>query len=295
MPSSCLNPLRLLAFLVALVPGAAAAQDWSRPWADPYDRPARVDVSASVGFLAPTDWSDLVLLGSLSSSSGLLEQLLVRDLRVDPEKEFDGAVTYWRGRYGFRARAGFSSSSVVIGGPLPGPAESPVTSASDLLKVDVDTWMYDVGGAIGLIDYAPGRPVWPYAFFGFGGITYDLAQRISPPLLTFIERTRTRPDGVRDIVIVDDDSREFLLAVDELGTETVFALNIGVGTDFRIPLGPAGLGVRLEVSDHLAPSPVGLRIGELRRSGLLASDAGVRFGVVHHLRAAAGFVVQIGR
>jgi hypothetical protein len=83
--------------------------------------------------------------------------------------------------------------------------------------------------------------------------------------------------------------------VDELGMETVFAFNFGVGTDFRIPLGGGGVGVRLELSDHVAPSPLGLRIRELGRSGGLSSGAAVKFGLVHHLRLAAGLVVQVGR
>jgi hypothetical protein len=243
--------------------------------------------------MVPTDWSDLVLLGTISSASGVFEQVLVRDLHVDPDQEFGAAVTYWRGRYGFRVQAGYSSSAVAIGGPVTSATE--FSSPDELISIGLHTYLYDIRGAIGLIDYTPGQWVWPYAFFGFGGITYDLAHRISPPLLTFIERSRTRPDGSRDIVVVEDDGSEFLLAIDELGTETVFALNFGVGTDFRIPLGPGGLGVRLELSDHVAPSPVGLRISELRRSGLLSTDAGVGFGPVHHLRAAVGFVVQVGR
>jgi opacity protein-like surface antigen len=272
--------LSLLVGCAVLSATPASAQDWSQPWADPQDRPPRVDVSASIGFLAPTDWSDLVLLGSISSSSGILEQVLVGDLRVEPDREFGGAVHYWRGRYGFRVEGGFSSSSV---------------RGDERLSVDVDTWLYNFGGAIGFLEYAPDRWVWPYAFVGVGGVTYDLARRIAPPLTTFIERSPPRADGRRDLVIVDDDSSEFLLAVDELDTETVFALNFGVGTDFRIPLGPAGVGLRLELADHVTSSPVGLRVGELRRSGALTSDTGVEFGPVHHFRASAGFVLQFGR
>jgi opacity protein-like surface antigen len=272
--------LSLLVGCALLSATPASAQDWSQPWADPQDRPPRVDVSASIGFLAPTDWSDLVLLGSISSSSGILEQVLVGDLRVEPDREFGGAVHYWRGRYGFRVEGGFSSSSV---------------RGDERLSVDVDTWLYNFGGAIGFLEYAPDRWVWPYAFVGVGGVTYDLARRIAPPLTTFIERSPPRADGRRDLVIVDDDSSEFLLAVDELDTETVFALNFGVGTDFRIPLGPAGVGLRLELADHVTSSPVGLRVGALRRSGALTSDTGVEFGPVHHFRASAGFVLQFGR
>jgi hypothetical protein len=291
MHPSCSTMLRLLAVIVVVLPAPTAAQDWSQPWADPQDRPPRVDVSASLGFLAPTDWSDLVLLGSISSTSGVLEQVLVRDLRVKADKEFGAAVTYWQGRYGLRVRGAFSSSSVAIGGPLP----SISAGIDDVVSVDVDTWLYDVGGAIGFLEYAPQRWVWPYAFVGIGGVTYDLARRVSPPLLTFIERSRPGADGRREVVIVDEDSREFLLAIDELDTETVFALNFGVGTDFRIPLGPTGIGMRLELSDHVTTSPVGLRIGDLRRAHALTSDSGVEFALVHHFRASAGFVLQFGR
>lgn len=291
MHPTCSKIVRLLAGLTVLFPIPSFAQDWSQPWADPQDRPPRVDVSASVGYLAPTDWSDLVLLGSLSSTSGVLEQVLVRDLRVKSDRELGAAVTYWEGRYGLRVQGGFSSSSMAIGGPLVG-----ASSAGDgAMSIDVDTWLYDVGGAIGFVEYSPDLWVWPYAFFGFGGVTYDLARRVSPPLLTFIEREPPGGGGRRDVVIVADDSREFLLAIDELDTETVFAFNFGVGTDFRIPLGPAGIGVRLELADHVTTSPVGLRIGELRRSNTLTSDTGVDFGPVHHFRAGVGFVLQFGR
>lgn len=277
-------------FCFALVASSASAQGLPEPWADSEDRPPRVDIGASLGFFAPTGWSDLVLLGTLSSATGVFEQVLVRDLRVDADKEYDAAVTYWRGRYGLRMQAGLSKSALVIGGPLFG---APPTLANEAMKIDLDTWSYDIRGAIGMVDYKPGRWLWPYGFFGFGGITYNLEQTVSPPLLTFIERA---PRGVQiDDLVVVENGREFLLSVNELGTETVFAVNFGVGTDFRIPLGPAGFGVRLEASDQIAPSPVGLRIGELRRSQPLAADTGVEFSLVHHFRLAAGVVVQIGR
>ena len=281
---SCLGGLLLL-------PAVAAAQDWDQPWSDSRDRPPRVDVSVSAGVLVPTDWSDLVLLGSISSVSGILEQALVRDLSIEADSVFSGAFTYWRGKYGFRAQAGLSRSSLVIGGSSLDGLTPP--GDQDPFSADIDTWFYDVRGAIGLVEYSPGRRIWPYAFVGLGGITYDLDRPVSPPLLTFIERGPTRPVG--DIVIVEDDGTQFIVAVDELRTETVLALNFGVGTDFRIPFGPAGIGLRLELSDHVAHSPVGLRIRELTPFGGLASDSTVHFGRVHHLRASVGLIVQVGR
>jgi len=277
---------RVLLLTVPLIAGFTAsspAQSLPQPWADAEDETGRVDITASIGVMAPTDWSDLVLLGSLSPATGVLEQVLVRDVRVDPGTEVEGAVTYWRGRYGFRVHAGRAQSSLTIAGP----ADAPPASA-----IDMDTWSYDARGVIGLIEYTPRRWVWPYAFFGLGGMTYDLDRAVSPSLLTFIERSRT---GVPGTIIIEDEPRDFLLALDELQTETVFALSVGIGTDLRVPLGAAGVGLRIEVSDQVPRSPVGLRIGELRRSRPLAADTGVNFGAVHHFRATAGFVLHIGR
>jgi hypothetical protein len=247
------------------------------------DRPPRLDLSGSAGVLVPSDWSDLVLVGSLSSATGALEQVLVRDVRVKPGSVFGAAATYWRGRYGFRTHGAYSESSLELG---------PSFDATPSIDVDVKTWMYDVRGAVGLIEYAPTRIAWPYVFVGLGGITYDLSRTVSPPLRSFI--TQPPAGGVPpDRVIVGDDGRQFVVAVDELGLETVLAFNFGIGTDFRIPLGGGGVGLRLELSDHVANSPLGLRIREVG-SASGASDA-VRFGVVHHLRAGVGIVLQIGR
>jgi hypothetical protein len=270
------------------------AQGLPQPWADPLDQPARVDVTVSMGVGAPTHWSDLVVLGSISPLFGVNEQVLVRDLRVKPDTEFGGAVTYWRGRYGFRAHAALSRSTLVVGGQPVDAFESPIATGPPV-SVDLDTWSYDVRGVVGLIEYGPRNWVWPYASFGFGGITYDLAHPIRPPLLTFIDAGRTRPVTAEELVVLDRSSREFLLAVNEVAQETVPAFNLAIGTDLRLPLGPGGVGLRVELSDHIAPSPVGLRIGELRRASLLASDTGIRFGPVHQLRATAGFVVYIRR
>jgi opacity protein-like surface antigen len=287
----CHARLAFAAFVLTLtlLPSSAAAQDWSQPWADPEDRPPRVDFSASAGFLVPTRWSSLVLLGSLSSVSGVLEQVLSRDLRVEPDKEYSAAATYWRSRYGVRAQAGFSRSSLKIGGVPLGTAQS----ADDRTSVGIDTWLYDVRAAIGFLDYAPSRRVWPYGFVGLGGITYHLKNTISPPL-TFVARGPTIVDNRGNTVVIADQGRQFLLAIDELSTETVFAVNAGLGTDVRLPLGPGGVGLRFEISDQMAASPLGLRITELSSRAAVGGNA-IPFRAVHHLSATAGLVVQIGR
>jgi hypothetical protein len=281
-----------VAFVALVCASPARGQGLPQPWADPYDYPGRVDISASVGVGAATDWSDFVLLGSISPAFGIIEQVLVRDLRVKPDTQIGAAVTYWRGRYGFRAHASRSKSTLVVGGGS--LAASPTSLVSDVTtSVDLDTWSYDVRGAVGLVEYDPRWWIWPYAWVGLGGITYDLAHPVGPPLFTFIERSRSiTPE---ELVVVEGRSREFLLAVNEVAQDTVFAVNVGVGTDVRLPLGPGGVGLRVELSDHIAPSPVGLRISELRRASLLTSDTGAGSHLVHHLRATVGLVVYIRR
>jgi hypothetical protein len=278
-----------LLFGLALLSSSAYAQGWSQPWDDPMDRPPRVDVSASMGFVMPSNWSNLVLLGSISSGTGVFEQVLARDLRVEPDKAFGAAVTYWRARYGFRVQTDFSRSFLRIGAVPLGQSQLSISDGQPE-SVRIKTWMYDMRGVIGLLEYEPGRLAWPYVFFGGGGITYDLARTVSPPL-TFITQGPSRT-GAADIVITRDQGRQFVLSEDELGLKTVFAGNFGVGTDFRLPLGPAGVGVRLELSDRVAQSPLRLRITEL---GGFAGEDRVRFDLVHHLSATAGFVVQFGR
>jgi hypothetical protein len=283
----------VLALVGILVSPPVLAQDWSQPWADPMDRPPRVDLSASAGFLIPTSWSRLELLGSIAPGSGVLEQVLTRELRVEPDTQFSAAATYWRGRYGFRVQAGYSHSSLTIGA-LPGGSTQAPASTADATSVGIRTWLYDVRAAIGFIEYAPTQWVWPYGFVGVGGITYDLKKAVTPPL-TFIQGGVPTAPTTGNTVVVVDGGREFLLSVDELRLETVPALNVGIGTDFRLPLGRGGVGLRIEASDHIARSPLGVQIQELSPLGVVVADGAGRYGLVHHLSATAGIVVQIGR
>jgi hypothetical protein len=251
--------------------------------------PRRIDVSGAGGFLLSTDWSDLVLLGAVSPVSGALEQVLARDLVVRPGPVFDAVVTYWEGRYGFRTHVGFAQSCLTAGSgchDVPG-----ATGASS--SVDVKSWTYDIGGAIGLIDYRRGMHAWPYVFLGFGGVTYDLDRTAGPPL-TFLERSPPAVPNPR-VTVSRDIPDPALIVIDELNLETKFAVNLGVGTDFRLPLGPASLGLRLEVSDHLHRSPIDVLVVPLDRSAASRGETQLDFGFVHNLRAAGGLVVQFGR
>jgi hypothetical protein len=217
-------------------------------------------------------------------SIGSSRHVLARDLRVEPDTEYSGAVTYWRSRYGVRAQAGYSRSSLKIGGVPLGAAQS----ADDRTSVGIDTWLYDVRAAIGFLD-APSRRVWPYGFVGLGGITYHLKNTISPPL-TFVAHGPSIVDNRGNTVVIADQGRQFLLAIDELSTETVFAVNAGLGTDVRLPLGPAAL------RDLGSDGGVAARTANY---GALVSRGRCRnavpFRAVHHLSATAGVVVQFGR
>lgn len=249
--------------------------------------PRRVDVSGAGGYLLSTDWSDLVLLGEVSPVSGALEQVLLPDLMVRPSRVFDVVVTYWEGRYGFRTHVGFAQSCLTVGSScseVAGPARAPSA-------IDVNGWTYDIGGAIGLIDYRRGTQVWPYVFLGFGGVTYDLERTTGPPL-TFLERSAPSRNRV---LVSRDDPDPALIVIDELNLETKFAVNLGVGTDVRLPLGPASLGLRLEISDHIHRSPLDILVVPVDRVAGARSDTHLDFGYVHNLRAAAGLVVQFGR
>jgi opacity protein-like surface antigen len=280
-----LRAFLLFTLVVMCVPAPAAAQ-WD-PFNPPRD-PKHVDVSGSAGMRLSTDWSDLILLGSVSPVTGAFEQVLARDLVFVPGPVFDATVMYWEGRYGFRAHGGFSRRCLAVGtrcgaiATLGGPTRG---------SVDVDASYYDVGGAVGLVDYRRNPWVWPYVFFGLGGVTYDVKQTVSPPLQMFIE---SRPPVSPQITVATDRRAPLLISIDELGLETKFAVNFGLGTDFRIPLGAAGVGLRLELSDNVHESPLRIRIAEVNgRRGDDVAQPNLR--IVHNLRASAGVVLHFGR
>jgi hypothetical protein len=273
--------LSLAATVTLLLPTYAAAQDGL---ATISPGPQRVDIAGFGGFRLSNNWSDLVLLRTSSVAGGTTEQVLTRALTVEPGPVFNAAATYWEGRYGFRVHAGFSQSCLAIGrtcGPF-----SPLDDPADTLRVDA--WLYDIGGAIGLKDYRPGTRIWPYVFLGVGGVTYDLERTVSPPL-TVIDR---RQPAEGRLIARDDDLHELLVVLKEIGLETRLAFNAGIGTDFRIPVGPGSLGLRLELSDHIHPSPLSVRTLELFGA---ERELRLHFGAVHNLRVSAGVVVQFGR
>jgi hypothetical protein len=86
-----------------------------------------------------------------------------------------------------------------------------------------------------------------------------------------------------------------LIAIEELNLETKFALNVGVGTDVRVPLGPASVGIRLEVTDHIHRSPLDVVVVPVDRSRRAGGGTSLDPGYVHNFRVAGGLVLQFGR
>ena len=270
-----------LATLAAIAaPGDTAAQTGlSR--LDP--GPGRIDLSASVGALEPTAWGDLVLLETLTAG-GINERILAREITLEPTEVIDATVTYWEGRYGFRVHGGFAQTCLAFGGRCEGPASGAIQSSS----VDVDIWTADIGGSIGLRPYRSGTIVWPFAFFGVGAVSYRFDQPIAPPLTS----TSLALGDAPILVVGRGGPEQSVIVLEELNRETTFALTLGIGTDVRLPIGPVSVGLRLEGSDQIHPSPVDVRVTRISGFG---RDVRFTFGWVHNLRASAGLVVTFGR
>ncbi|MGH7444131.1 MAG: hypothetical protein ACREKM_04605, partial [Longimicrobiales bacterium] len=73
-----------------------------------YDGPRRLELSATAGYALSTEWSDLIALQVADAQGRLHRQVLLRSVAVAPGAGGAAAVTYWRGRHGFRVLAGFS-------------------------------------------------------------------------------------------------------------------------------------------------------------------------------------------
>jgi hypothetical protein len=299
-----------LTLLVAAVLGSAGplhGQEQDPPelgWEDDEERPRRLDVSLSAGRLLSSDWSDLVVLGTLG---GVVERVLLRDLAFAPGAAVDLAITYWEGRYGFRVHAGMARSCVAIGGDcdlVPAFLGGPDGAALIPGDIDADAWLLDIGGAVSLLRPGRDRDFRPFVFFGLGGVAYDLDGAVRFLLPTFIElggepgRIALDPDG--NIVVIADGA-PFLVSVDEPGFEVMFTGVLGLGADVRIPVGDGSLGLRFELADHVTRSPLDVRLAGLvddfhfsRRD---VEDVRFDFGTVHNLRLNVGIVLDapVGR
>lgn len=262
----------------------------------------RWDLTLAGGASWSTNWSNLVLLGT---TGGLVERILVRGIRVNPGPMADLAVTYWEERFGFRVHGGWLNSCIAVG---PSCVANGLTAEERLQlrlppdDIDVNTWYVDIGGAVNLVRLRPRQAARPYLFFGAGAVVYSVGEGIRNLLPTFVVLGSTpgvlQFDTTTNTVVIADDP--FLVAVPELGLQTQFAGTFGFGTDLRIPVGAGGVGLRLEVADHLTRSPLEVQFATTleaeefhsRRRRVGAERMDLDFGLVHNLRFTAGLILE---
>jgi hypothetical protein len=274
---------------------------FDRLWGAEYDGPRRLELSASAGYALSTDWSDLVALHVTGAGGGIHRQVLLRSVAVAPGAGGAAAVTYWKGRHGFRVTAGYTRSCLTtasrcVDGDAAPPAEG---AALTVAEVPMDIWRYGVEGIVGLRNWADSRFWRPYAVLGFGGVAYDPEAGALPIFPGTFETVVPPPDGGSGTVIITNGTDTFLLATDELGFENVLGLTLGIGMDLRVPVGIGGLAVRLELADQMTRSPFSVRVtrlGDDRRAfyGDGRDDIVFRSGVIHNLRATAGVALEFG-
>jgi hypothetical protein len=289
--------------LLLVVPVAAQTDTtrFDRLWGREYDGPRRLELSAFAGYALSTDWSDLVALHVSDVHGGLHRQVLLRSVAVAPGAGGGAAVTYWRGRHGFRVTAGYTRSCLttaprcVDGDPAPPAQDAALTVA----EVPMDVWRYGVEGIIGLRNWADSRWWRPYAVLGLGGVAYDPEAGALPIFPGTFETVVPAPDGGTGTVVITNGTDTFLLATDELGFEHVLGLTLGIGMDVRIPVGIGGLALRVELADQMTRSPFSVTVTRI-------DDDGRRFNagrrdefifnseVIHNLRATAGFALELG-
>jgi hypothetical protein len=291
-----------LAILVTIISSSASGLNAQQSWAFEKEepRPKRIDISFSTGVQLSTDWSDLVVLGTLG---GLVDRVLMPDLAFDAGRSFGLAVTYWEGRYGLRVNAGLAHSCLAVGASC----GSFVMTRGDVANndtivvrpIDADAYTLDISGIISFVGPGNRAPFRPYIFFGAGGLAYKLDQAARLLLPSFVE-LGGRPGRIGldtdDRLTVIADASPFLVSVDEPGSEVLFAGVFGLGTDFRVPVGEAFLGLRFEVADYISRSPLQVRLAGLvddfRFTSSELEEVRFDFGLVHTPRISVGLVLN---
>jgi hypothetical protein len=260
-----------------------------------YDGPRRLEFAVNGGVFLSSDWSDLLFIETFGGAGNPQRQVLLREFAMAPEFGGTASVTYWRGRYGFRVHAGFVRSCLTTGDGC--ESSPPASTGLGDAAIDMDTYAYGVQGVVGLIEHTQGQWFRPYLIVGAGGVTNDLASPLTSILPgPFSNIGPARVSG-GDRTFILDDPTTLMIQTDEVGLETRFALNLGVGTDFRIPVGPGGLGLRLELSDQISQSPIALRVARLDGGGIhesLIDEVEFNGRTVHNWRLSAGLVFEFG-
>lgn len=289
---SILSRALVPALLLSAAPVTARQGDL---W-DEDDGPRRLDISLNAGVFMTTDWSNLVFLESVGALGNSQQQVLLRQLHAPPEFGGAASVTYFRGRYGFRVYGGFVRSCVSTSSGCDGTSTPDSALQLQRFEIGMDQWTYGVQGVIGLREFAPEQTFRPYLVIGAGGVTYNLDQPLSTVLPGPIESTDPVVIGNGNQTVVITDPSTFLFSMDEVSLATKFALNLGIGTDLRIPIGPGGIGLRLELSDNISQSPLTLRVARIDGGFFSGRIDEIEFDrrSVHNWRLSAGLLFEFG-
>lgn len=261
----------------------------------PYDGPRRLELSVTAGYFWSSDWSDLVLFESLGAVGDEARRVLMPSLASAPGAGGQAAITYWKGRLGFRLAAAYTESCITAeprcddGRPAPAAGGNGQQNATE---VSLKTYSYGVQGIVGMSEYSPSQWFRPYFLVGFGGVTYDPDQSV-PTFLASQAGTGANLDSYAG------GPGQYTFAIDQAGLETRFSVALGLGTDLRLPVGPGGLSLRFEVADHISQSPLGVRLSRLSSGSLLDNDRGIEqvdlgVGAVHNLRGQIGLAIEFG-
>lgn len=263
----------------------------------PYDGPRRLELSASAGYFWSSDWSNLVMFESLGIVGDEARRVLLPSLATGPGAGAQAAITYWKGRLGFRLQAAYSESCLTSEPRCGSNRSVPDAGGSPSLnpeEVDLKTYSYGVQGIVGLLEHSDNQWFRPYLLVGAGGVSYDPSESVP----RFLAGQLVRPVGGVETVVAGNPG-QYTFAVDQAALETRFSLSLGVGTDLRLPVGPGGLSIRMEVADHMSRSPLGVRVTRLssgsfgdRDNSIQEVDLGV--GAVHNLRATVGLAIEFG-
>lgn len=286
----------LPALMLAVTPAAAQPGDlWNAG-------PRSVDISVTGGLFVSTDWSQNVFLESFQSSGVTQRQTLLRGFSVAPGFGATAAVTYWEGRHGFRVYAGFTGTCVTTGNDCDDVVLLP-DEVFPRRAPDMNQYTYGFQGIVGLVDWS--RDQWwrPYFIVGAGGVTYDIDDDFA--LLLPGPITVSDPgviNGIDRIAVVDDPGT-FLFAIDQVGIETKFAVNLGIGFDLRAPMRDRGIGFRFEASDQITQTPLSLTVTRLDGGVIDGHCCGFRNDIsqvdinqrsVHNWRLSGGVLFEFG-
>ncbi len=200
------------------------------------------------------------------------------DLTLDPGWIAGTQLEYWfgNGRFGLRANGSYTERSFDL--DFNDFFFDGFLSDENLTFGDVNTWFIDGDLMIRILRPSRDRTFAPFLSLGAGVAIYNPAG--STPVV--IPEANSVIGDV-DIDVIDDD---LVIVSGDGNSETVFATPIGLGLDI-LPgwnIGNIGLGVRLEVVDHIAwDSPA---------EPLFGDDD---FDPVHNVRFTAGLMTTFGR